>query len=48
MPAKDLRFEASAIAQARPEVVWDIGTDYLNPNSLPPSAFHDFRVESGG
>jgi hypothetical protein len=46
----DLRFEASAVIHARPEVVWDILTDYYNghPKILPPSAFSDFHVESGG
>lgn len=48
--SQGVTFEASAPIQARPEVVWDILTDYRNghPNILPPKAFSDFRVVEGG
>lgn len=44
-----IHFEAEAPVSARPEIVWDILTDYLygHPRALP-SAFSDFKVESGG
>lgn len=46
----NIHFEAEAVVQARPEVVWDILTDYINghPKIIPPQAFSDFVVESGG
>lgn len=45
-----IHFEAEAEVSARPEIVWDILTDYLDghPRVLPPRAFKDFQVESGG
>lgn len=47
--ATGIHFEAEATVRARPEVVWDILTDYINghPRILPP-AFSDFAVETGG
>lgn len=45
-----IHFEAEATVGARPEIVWDILTDYINghPKIIPPRAFSDFVVESGG
>ncbi|HEY7974709.1 MAG TPA: SRPBCC family protein [Ktedonobacterales bacterium] len=50
MPADGAHFAATAPIHARPEIVWDILTDYHrgHPNILPPGAFSDFRVTSGG
>ena len=47
---RDIYFEAEAIVHARPETVWDILTDYRegHPTIIPPQAFSDFTVESGG
>lgn len=50
MPSNDIRFQAAAAIHARPEAVWAILTDYekAHPSILPPEAFSDYTVLSGG
>lgn len=50
MPANEIRFDASAKIFARPEVVWEILSDYVkgHPSILPPDAFSNYKVLKGG
>ena len=50
MPANEIRFDASAKIFARPEVVWEILSDYDkgHPSILPPEAFSNYKVLKGG
>lgn len=50
MPSNDIRFQAAATIHAPPEAVWAILTDYekAHPSILPPKAFSDYTVLSGG
>jgi len=45
-----IRFEGEGTVSARPEVVWDILTDYRNghPRIVPKPYFSDITLEEGG
>jgi hypothetical protein len=45
-----IRFEGAATLNARPEIVWDILTDYRNGHAriVPKPYFSDLTVEQGG